>query len=390
MPFADILALAPDPRVAPDPVVTDRNRDHWSDEGWALLQATARRLGLTDAVKERRLTPEQGRRLLMAIVGTVEPLLVSITESLIAGAIKLWSWWKSFRTALVPGHFAGAMALLNEPVLAPADLLATEEESNRQAGFLLRWRDQIATGDHILGGASRSRASLYAHAVWSTAVGVFAGKMKREGFGEESNQLGVSDHCLGCLGETSRGWVRVGELVPVGLRQCGPRCHCYIIYRGVDATVVARATPAQPEPIPVAAPSPPPTLSAPKIKFIADERSINNGEKVVRASVARLDRQFAKDANDYVAAGGVGPSSKPASYVDAMRNVQASRVAGAAPAEIAMPRVYIDTSGNVSFADGRHRFAAARDAGIKTIPVTVPADDLKAVRRLIGKRIIGR
>lgn len=226
MPF-----LAAPPPIA-EPVVTEKNRDHWLSEGWFLLLAVARPLRLADALRQRRLTPEQGRRLLMGVVRSVEPTLAAITEALVRGAVRLASWWRSFRDALVPGHFAGAMAVLNdagEPT--PADLQAIADESNRQGAFLARFRGQVQTAQQILDESAVSRSQMYAHAVWAAAMKVRQAAMLRDGHTIGRSVLGVSDHCGGCLSEASKGWTRIENIIPVGERTCLSRCHCYIEYR---------------------------------------------------------------------------------------------------------------------------------------------------------------
>lgn len=226
MPF-----LAAPPPIA-DPVVTDRNRSHWTEEGWLLLLAVARPLRLADALRQRRLTPEQGRRLLMGVVNSVEPTLAAITEALVRGAVRLASWWRSFRDALVPGHFAGAMAVLNdagEPT--PADLQAIADESNRQGAFLWRFRGQIQAAEHVLGPESVNRATLYSHAIWATAQAVQRGGKVRDGYQSEMNHTGIADHCDQCLEQSNLGWVPIGSLIPIGQRTCGPRCKCWITYK---------------------------------------------------------------------------------------------------------------------------------------------------------------
>src|SRR4051794_25364928 len=123
MPFAIVI---PPPAI----VVTDANQAHWRDEGWALLLALAKPLRLVDALRQKRLTPEQGRRLLMGVVNGVTPTLQAITQSLVAGAMKLGGWWRSMRDALIPAHFAGSIALINDPTPPPADREIITQQAN--------------------------------------------------------------------------------------------------------------------------------------------------------------------------------------------------------------------------------------------------------------------
>lgn len=46
------------------------------------------------------------------------------------------------------------------------------------------------------------------------------------GYKFERNVLHPADHCDGCLGEDARGWVPIGQLVPIGRRDCLTHCRC--------------------------------------------------------------------------------------------------------------------------------------------------------------------
>jgi hypothetical protein len=51
-------------------------------------------------------------------------------------------------------------------------------------------------------------------------------------FTEEKNVLGATDqHCAVCKGETRRGYVPVGSLIPIGQRTCMSRCLCRYVFR---------------------------------------------------------------------------------------------------------------------------------------------------------------
>jgi hypothetical protein len=93
-----------------DPAVTDRNVVHFQDEGRALLLSVARPLRLADALRQRRLAPEQGRRLLHGVVAAVRPVVLSVTDALIAGSLRLAGWFRAMRDGVpraVPGRDRG-------------------------------------------------------------------------------------------------------------------------------------------------------------------------------------------------------------------------------------------------------------------------------------------
>jgi hypothetical protein len=214
-----------------DPAVTDRNVGHFQDEGRSLLLSVARPLRLADALRQRRLAPEHVRRLWPGGVAAVRPVVLSVTDALIAGSLRLSAWFRSMRDALVPGYFAGALAVLDDPDPPPADVAAIVAEANRQVGYLGRFRGEIANATHILGPATLARASMYAGAIWSLAMNVQRAEKNRDGMRAEKNQLGPADHCSGCLSQTLRGWVPIGSLVAPGERQCLTSCRCWLEYQ---------------------------------------------------------------------------------------------------------------------------------------------------------------
>jgi hypothetical protein len=213
-----------------DPAVTDRNVVHFQDEGRALLLSVARPLRLADALRQRRLAPEQGRRLLHGVVAAVRPVVLSVTDALIAGSLRLAGWFRSMRDALVPGYFAGALAVLDDPDPPPADVAAIVAEANRQVGYLGRFRGEIAAAAHILGPATLARAAMYGDAPWSVAMNVQRAEKIRDGLRSEKNQLGISDHCPDCIDQSLAGLVPIGTLIPPGERQCLTRCRCWLSY----------------------------------------------------------------------------------------------------------------------------------------------------------------
>jgi hypothetical protein len=198
-----------------------------ADAGRGDLLDAAGPLRLRDAVKERRLSPEQGRRIVRRLIADAAALVRSATDALVAGVLRLGPWFGAMRDALLPRHFAASFAVLNHPEPPPADLDAIAAESQRQVGYLERFRGQLATAEQLLSGAA-ARGELYASGLWAVSQKVAGAKAKRDGFQFERNILGPSDHCSGCLAETHRGWAPIGDLVPPGERPCLSRCRCWI------------------------------------------------------------------------------------------------------------------------------------------------------------------
>jgi hypothetical protein len=217
------LELDPDPLSAPAVA-------RLADDGRAILLDAAAPLRLKDAVKERRLAPEQGRRIVHRLIGDARSLVRAATDALVAGGLRLGSWFRAMRDAILPRHFAASFAVLDHPDPPPADIDAIAAESDRQVGFLARFRGQLATAEQLLPGAP-ARAGLYAHAIWSISQSVARAKATRDGFKFERNQLGIADSCFDCLTQTALGWVPIGSLIPIGSRLCHVNCKCSLLFK---------------------------------------------------------------------------------------------------------------------------------------------------------------
>jgi hypothetical protein len=217
------------PILTPD-TWTDADVARLADDGRGILLDAAKPLRLRDAVKERRLSPEQGRRIVRRLIGDAGALVRSATDALVAGVLRLGPWFGAMRDALLPRHFAAGFAVLNSPEPPPSDLDAIAAESRRQVGYLERFRGQLATAQQLLSGAA-ARGELYASALWGLAQNVGRAKAKRDGFREAKRQLGIADHCVECLYESSRGWIGIDDVVPIGDTVCGSRCRCIIATR---------------------------------------------------------------------------------------------------------------------------------------------------------------
>lgn len=223
------MILPPLPQLELDPW-TDATVARLADDGRAALRDAAAPLRLNDAVRERRLSPDQGRRVIRRLIADAGSLVRSATDALVAGAMRLGTWFGAMKDALLPRHFAAGFAVLNHPEPPPADLDAIVAESRRQVGFLERFRGAMATAQQLLSGAT-ARAALYAAGIWAVAQAVARGRAQRDGYHQEISRLAASDHCGGCLHEAHMGWSPIGSLVPPGSRICLARCRCWLEYK---------------------------------------------------------------------------------------------------------------------------------------------------------------
>lgn len=111
------------------------------------------------------------------------------------------------------------------------DYSRVEEYTQEQYDYLQSFAEQIYTGEVVLDGRALYRSGLYAESGRVTYEKERFILEEKSGATEERNILGGSDHCSNCLEMTDYEWVPIGTLTSVGDRQCGPKCHCTVVYR---------------------------------------------------------------------------------------------------------------------------------------------------------------
>jgi hypothetical protein len=221
-----VIHLFPRFDDAPDPfpAVTDRNLPHWADEGASLLDQTAAGLGLDGT----RLDARGLRLVVHNLVAGGMSMLKGLTGLLVKGVAKLGGWFKSFLGDLVPRQFAAGIAALGRGGAVSPDLT---QQVNQQAGFLARFRDQIANAAQILDGTALTRAGQYSSALWGLAQNLWRHRMLLLGYAEERRILGVADHCDGCLHQARLLWQPIGTLLPIGATVCKANCRCWFEFQ---------------------------------------------------------------------------------------------------------------------------------------------------------------
>lgn len=156
----------------------------------------------------------------------------TITEQLRLGQITLADWQTAMAAEIKQAHLASVM-------LANGGRQQMTQASFGYAGRLIRtqyeylrtFAEEVASGKQRLDGTLNRRAGMYVDAARGTFYQAKERQARLMGHDEERNVLGVADHCDGCVGETARGWVKIGELVPIGQRECRTNCRCRITTR---------------------------------------------------------------------------------------------------------------------------------------------------------------
>lgn len=166
----------------------------------------------------------------------------TLSQSLQAGRISLADWQAGMQRQIKSVHlYSAAAAKGGWDRMTPADfgrvgrhLAQGPAGGEGQYQYLRRFAADIASGKQPLDGRFLARVDLYAQSGRATYHETERREMQVRGFTEERNVLGVADHCPGCLRETGRGWVGIGEIVRIGGRDCRTRCRCALSYRNPD------------------------------------------------------------------------------------------------------------------------------------------------------------
>ena len=161
--------------------------------------------------------------------------LGNIAEDLRAGRINDAEWALRSIAEIKNGHRAVAMiGMGGKANMTNSDWgfvgSIIRRELNYFNGFANALDNRPASAQ--LTDAFVSRAKSYAASIYATHEQMVRRRVLRDQTAAwELNVLEPgAEHCEGCLEETSRGKVALGELIPVGFRTCGSRCRCRIEY----------------------------------------------------------------------------------------------------------------------------------------------------------------
>lgn len=153
-----------------------------------------------------------------------------LADSLRAGRVSLDGWTLQMREHVKAVQlYSGALAKGGWGELTQADYGRIGQEVRQQYAYLHRLRLEIEAG-LPLDGRFGLRAGLYGEAGRATYHRVERAAMEAQGMTRERSVLTPADHCDTCVAEAARGFVAIGELIPVGQRDCLSRCKCYVVY----------------------------------------------------------------------------------------------------------------------------------------------------------------
>ncbi len=105
----------------------------------------------------------------------------------------------------------------------------------------------------------------------------------------------------------------------------------------------------------------------------------NGSEKVVWIDPVKLDASFAKDPTFYVGPGGTGEGVIKGRYPRFNDWVAAND-----GKNIMMPEVCLGARNEITFSNGRHRYAWMRDHGVRKMLMLVPVNQADEIEKRFG------
>ncbi|HYC50684.1 MAG TPA: hypothetical protein VEB19_06175 [Gemmatimonadaceae bacterium] len=160
----------------------------------------------------------------------------ALTDQFRQRTLTLGEWEARMRDELRTVHLAAVEAAKGgRQQMSQAAYGLAGQRLRTQYEYLRSLADDVAAGRQFIDGRFTARSLLYPEAARASFQDVTKREMAVRGYDEERNVLDrEAAHCHGagsCPEQTARGWVPIGELIPLGDRLCRVRDRCQIIYR---------------------------------------------------------------------------------------------------------------------------------------------------------------
>jgi len=195
-----------------------------------------------DARTGRIVSTAQVRRAIDVSLDQYKALARSLAQQLRAGEISLRTWEAEMRVIVKDAQLLGAASAAGGwAQLDQRSLGRAGREIRDQYAFLDNFATEVMTGDQKLDGTLANRAIMYVEAARQGYENEREAVERAAGYAEEKSARHASDSCEGCVREEARGWVAIGELVPIGDRNCLTRCRCTIERRVSESQTQPRA-----------------------------------------------------------------------------------------------------------------------------------------------------
>lgn len=155
----------------------------------------------------------------------------ALNAGLSSGALSLIDWERQLRALIKDVHlYSGALARGGWAQMRPSDYGAIGATVKKEYAYLNRFAGQLADG-YPVNGTFAARARQYIEAGRTTYYNQLDQVQLEHGMTEERNVLHPADSCAECPALTELGWVEIGTLPQIGMRQCMRNCKCDKEYR---------------------------------------------------------------------------------------------------------------------------------------------------------------
>lgn len=150
-----------------------------------------------------------------------------LADDLRSRRISLVEWRVAMQTVIKHTHLGAAeLAIGGRAQMTPADYGRVGQIVREQYGFLEGWVQEIVNGSAPLDGRLGQRARLYVAAARPTYVAIRTNDLREAGFDQERSILTDAEHCAECVREDAKGWQPIGQMLPIGDRECGVSDKC--------------------------------------------------------------------------------------------------------------------------------------------------------------------
>lgn len=168
--------------------------------------------------------------------------LAQASARLLAGDLSLAAWQIEAQQIIRTSHVAAAMlAHGGAEQMSFAKFGAIGPVVKSEYLYLRQFAEQIADGRQPLNGSLTARARQYGQASRAHFERIRTEAQQQRGFQSCRNRLHAGESCSQCKAESARGWVAIGDLVPVGQRICRAQCKCSVEFRREPADVEVAA-----------------------------------------------------------------------------------------------------------------------------------------------------
>jgi hypothetical protein len=186
----------------------------------------------------RYVSPREVRAALDTALRQTQPLARMLADDLRAGRVSRAEWAVRMRELVRSTHLMSAAAARGGwAQMTPEAYGQVGAAVREQYRYLDPFIAEVEAG-LPLDGKFTARSAMYAQAGRNTFHRAERAVMLDNGMTEEANVLAVdATHCgppedpNSCPAQTRRGWVPIGNLLPVGSRTCVTGCRCVVSYR---------------------------------------------------------------------------------------------------------------------------------------------------------------